>query len=171
MMARKTGGCDLLWWPCCYLLHLWGRHKVVLLLLMLRLELLLLGLAQLTLEWGIHHTILWRNTARPIPTRGSMRHPLPLFLVGLNNGLHHPLLVDGCTCQLIVRQARELYQAFLQMDGEPCTVHVGLLFICVHVVCAILSQGVELPGVVIHCMVPLLKVLKLLQLAAKQTRK
>jgi hypothetical protein len=30
-----------------------------------------------------------------------------------------------------------------------------------------LSQGVELPGVVIHCMVPLLKVLKLLQLAAE----
>jgi hypothetical protein len=40
----------------------------------------------------------------------------------------------GCTCQLIVRQAREMHQALLQMDGEPCTVQVGLLFICVDVV-------------------------------------
>jgi hypothetical protein len=57
------------------------------------------------------------------------------------------------------------------MDGEPCMLQVGLLFICVNVVCVILSQGVELPGVVIHCMVPLLKVLKLLQLAVEQTRR
>jgi hypothetical protein len=34
------------------------------------------------------------------------------------------------------------------MDVESCTVQVGLLFICVDVVCAILSQGVELPRVV-----------------------
>jgi hypothetical protein len=57
------------------------------------------------------------------------------------------------------------------MDGEPCMLQVGLLFICVNVVCVILSQGVELLGVVIHCMVPLLKVLKLLQLAVEQTRR
>jgi hypothetical protein len=43
-------------------------------------------------------------------------------------------LVDGCTCQLIVRQAREMHQALLQMDGEPYMVQVGLLFILVDVV-------------------------------------
>jgi hypothetical protein len=32
------------------------------------------------------------------------------FLIGLSNDLHHPLLVDGCTCQLIVRWAGELHQ-------------------------------------------------------------
>jgi hypothetical protein len=53
------------------------------------------------------------------------------------------------------------------MDGEPFTVEVGFLLIRINMICAILSQGVELPGVVIHCMVPLLKVLKLLQLAAE----
>jgi hypothetical protein len=171
MMAQKTGGCDLLWWPRCYLLQPWGKHTFVLLLLLLQLELLLLGLAQLTPEWGIHHTIHWRNTTRPIPARGFRHHSLPPFLISLSNVLHHPLLVDGCTSQLVVRQARELHQALLQMDGESYTVQVGLLFIHVDVVCDILSQGVELPGVVIHCMVPLLKVLKLLQLAAEQTRR
>jgi hypothetical protein len=44
------------------------------------------------------------------------------------------------------------------MDGEPCTVNVGILFIRVNVVCAILSQGVKLPCVVEYTMVPLLKV-------------
>jgi hypothetical protein len=115
--------------------------------------------------------ILWRNTARPIPARGSRRHPLPLFFIGLSNVLHHPLLVDGCTCQLVVRQARELHQVLLPMDGEPFTVEVGFLLIRINMICAILSHGVELPGVVIHYMVPLLKVLKLLQLAAEQTRR
>jgi hypothetical protein len=62
-----------------------------------------------------------------------------------------------------------MYQALLQMDGEPCTVQVGLLFICVDVVCAILSQGVELPRVVEYTVVPFLKVQELLQLAAEQT--
>jgi hypothetical protein len=52
-----------------------------------------------------------------------------------------------------------------------CTVHVGLLFICVKVVCAILSQGVELPRVVEYIVVPLLKVQKLLQLAMEQTHR
>jgi hypothetical protein len=50
-----------------------------------------------------------------------------------------------------------MHQAFLQVDGEPCTVQVGLL-IRVDVVCAILSQGVELACVVEYTMVPLLKV-------------
>jgi hypothetical protein len=44
------------------------------------------------------------------------------------------------------------------MDGEPCTVQVGLLFICVNVVCAILSQGVELSRVFEYTVVRLLKV-------------
>jgi hypothetical protein len=44
------------------------------------------------------------------------------------------------------------------MDGEPCMVQVGLLFIRVNVVCAILSQSVELPHVVEYTVVPLLKV-------------
>jgi hypothetical protein len=57
------------------------------------------------------------------------------------------------------------------MDGEPCMVHVGLLFICVNVVCAILSQGVELSHVVEYTVVPLLKVLEFLQHGAEQTRR
>jgi hypothetical protein len=57
------------------------------------------------------------------------------------------------------------------MDGEPCVVQVGLLFIRVDVVCAILSQGVELPRVVKYTVVPLLKVQELLQLAAEQTHR
>jgi hypothetical protein len=132
---------------------------------------LLLWSTQLTLRWGIHHAVLWRGTARTTASSGSRHHPLPLFLIGLSNGLHHPLLVDGCSCQLIVRQAREMYQALLQMDGEPCTVQVGLLFIRVDVVCAILNQGVELHCVVEYTVVPLLKVQELLHLAAEQTHK
>jgi hypothetical protein len=57
------------------------------------------------------------------------------------------------------------------MDGEPCMVQVRLLFIRVDVVCAILSQGVELPRVVAYTVVPLLKVQELLLLAVEQTRK
>jgi hypothetical protein len=57
------------------------------------------------------------------------------------------------------------------MDAEPRTVLVGLLFVRVNVVCAILSQGVELPCVVEYTVVPLLKVRELLQLAAEQTRR
>jgi hypothetical protein len=60
-----------------------------------------------------------------------------------------------------------MHQALLQMDDEPCTVQVGLLFIRVNVVCVILGQGVELPCVVEYTMVPLFKVQKLLQLAAE----
>jgi hypothetical protein len=57
------------------------------------------------------------------------------------------------------------------MDGETRTVQVGLLFICVDVVGAILSQGVELPHVVEYTVVPLLKVQELLQLAVEQARR
>jgi hypothetical protein len=53
------------------------------------------------------------------------------------------------------------------MDGEPYVVQAGLLFICVDVVCAILSQGVELPHVVEYTLVPLLKVQELIQVAAE----
>jgi hypothetical protein len=71
--------------------------------------LLLLWSTQLTPRWGIQHAVLKRSTARTTTTSGSNHHPLSLFLTGLSNGLHHPLLVDGCTCQLIVRQAREMH--------------------------------------------------------------
>jgi hypothetical protein len=127
--------------------------------------LLLLWSTQLTPRWIIHHAVLWRSTARTTTASRSRHHPLPLFLIGLSNIFHHPLLVDGCTCQLVIQQAREMYHALLQMDGEPHTVQVGLLFIRVDVVGAILSQGVELPHVVEYTMVPLLKVQELLQLA------
>jgi hypothetical protein len=116
--AWKAAGGKLLWWPDCSLLRQWGRGMVELLLLhLLLLELswlelwvmapilLLLLLTQLTPKWNIHHAVLWRSTA----TSGSRHHPLPLFLISLSNGLHHPLLVNGRTCQLIVRQAREMH--------------------------------------------------------------
>jgi hypothetical protein len=122
-------------------------------------------------RWGIHHAVLGRSTARTTTVNGSRHHRLPPFLIGLCNGLHHPFLVDGCTCQLIVRQTREMYQALLQMDGEPRTVQVCLIFICVNVVGAILSQGVELPRVVEYTVVLLLKVQELLQLAVEQTHR
>jgi hypothetical protein len=77
---------------------------------------------QLTPRWGVHHAVLGRNITRETTANGSRHHPLSLFLIGLNNDLHHPLLVDGCTCQLIVQQAGELHQVLLQMDGEPCMV-------------------------------------------------
>jgi hypothetical protein len=51
-----------------------------------------------------------------------------------------------------------MHQVLLQVDGEPCMVQVGLLFIPIDVVCVILSQGVELPCVVEYTAVPLLKV-------------
>jgi hypothetical protein len=64
--------------------------------------LLLLWSTQLTPRCGIHHAILERSTTRTTTASGSMHHLLPLFLISLSNGLHHPLLVDGCTCQLVV---------------------------------------------------------------------
>jgi hypothetical protein len=62
-----------------------------------------------------------------------------------------------------------MYQELLQMDGEPHTVQVGIVFICVDVVGAILSQGVELPRVVEYTVVLFLEVREVLQLAAEQT--
>jgi hypothetical protein len=154
--AWKVASGKLLWWPDGSLLRWWCRGTIELLLLLLLwlillelpwLELLAMGpillllwSMQLTPRWGIHYVVLWWSTARTTTASGSRHHPLPLFLIGLSNGLHHPLLVNGCTCQLIVRQAREMHQALLQMNGEPCMVQVSLLFICVNVVCAILSK-------------------------------
>jgi hypothetical protein len=107
--AWKVVGGKLLWWPDGSLLWWWSRGIVELLLLRLlllelpRLELwvmapilLLLWLMQLTPRWGIHHAVLHRSTARATAASGSRHHRLPLFLIGLSNGLRHPLLVDGC---------------------------------------------------------------------------
>jgi hypothetical protein len=123
--AWKVGGGKLLWWPDGSLLRRWSRDTVKLLMLLLlrllllqllQLELwvmapilLLLWSMQLTPKWGIHHAVLGRSTARTTAASESRHQPLPLFLIGLSNGLHHRLLVDGCTCQLIVRQAREMH--------------------------------------------------------------
>jgi hypothetical protein len=186
--AWKAAGGKLLWWPDCSRLQRWGRGTVELLLLLLLWLLLLLELpwlklwamapillllwsTQLTPRWGIHHAVLRRSTARATTASGSRHHPLPLFLIGLSNGLYHPILVNDCTCQLIICQVREMHQTLLQVDGEPCMVQVSLLFIRVNVVCAIFSQGVELPRVVEYTIVPLLKVQELLQLAAEQTHR
>jgi hypothetical protein len=125
----KVAGGELLWWSNGSLLQRWSRGTIELLLLLLLwllllelpwLELwatapilLLLWSTQLTPMWGIHHVILERSTARTTTASGSRHHPLPPFLIGLSNNLHHPFLVDGCTCQLIVRQTREMYQALL----------------------------------------------------------
>jgi hypothetical protein len=113
--AQKVMVGTLLWWPDCILLWRWGRSTVeLLMLLLLLLELLWLELwaiapillmlwsMQLTPRWGIHHAVLGRSTARTTTVSASRHHPLSLFLIGLSNGLHHPLLVNGCTCQLIV---------------------------------------------------------------------
>jgi hypothetical protein len=117
--AWKVAGGKLLWWPDGSMLWWWGRGTVELLLLLLLWLLLLLELSwlklwvmapvllllwstQLTPRWGIHHTLLRRSTAR-ITTACRSRHQLlPLFLIGLSNGLHHPLLVNGRTCPLVV---------------------------------------------------------------------
>jgi hypothetical protein len=77
------------------------------------LILLLLWSTQLTPRRGIHHAVLGRSTARTTTASVSRHHLLSLFLIGLSNGLHHALLIDGCTCQLIVRQAREMHEALL----------------------------------------------------------
>jgi hypothetical protein len=140
--AWKVAGGKLLWWPNGSLLRWWSRSTVELLLLELPwlelwvtvLILLLLWPTQLTSRWGVHHAVLRGSTARTTTASGSRHQPLSLFVIGLSNDLHHPLLVDGCTHQFDVRQASKLYQALLQVDGEPCTVQVGLLLICVDVV-------------------------------------
>jgi hypothetical protein len=64
--------------------------------------LLLLWSTQLTPRQGIHYAVLRRSSARTTTAHKSRHHLLPLFLIGLGNSLHHPLLVNGCTCQLVV---------------------------------------------------------------------
>jgi hypothetical protein len=111
----KVASGKLLWWPDYSLLRWSGRGMVeVLLRLLLLLELSQLKLwamapvllplwsTQLTPRWGIHHTVLRRSTARTTTACRSMHQLLPLFLIGLSNDLHHPLLVNGRTCQLDV---------------------------------------------------------------------
>jgi hypothetical protein len=149
--ARKVVAGCLLWRPDSNLLQWWGRSTIELLLLphllwLLSLKLswlelraiapilLLLWSTQLTPRRGIHHAVLRGSNARITTSHRSWHHLLPLFLIGLGNGLHHPFLVSGCTCQLVVRQVGEMYQTLLQVDGEPCTVQVGLLLICINVI-------------------------------------
>jgi hypothetical protein len=112
--AQKVVGGKLLWWHDGSLLQRWSRGTVELLLRWLLLELpwlelwamapilLLLWSTQLTPRWGIHYAVHWRSTARTTAASGSRHHPLPHFLIGLSNGLHHPLFVDGYTQQLVV---------------------------------------------------------------------
>jgi hypothetical protein len=50
-------------------------------------------------------------------------------------------------------------------------VEVGLLLISIPMIGAILSQGIELPGILEHAMVPLFEVQELLQPATEQTYK
>jgi hypothetical protein len=114
--AWKVAGRKLLWWHDGSLLRRWSRGTVELLLLLrlLLLELpwlelcvmapilLVMWPTQLTPRWGIHRAVLWRSTARTVAVDGSRYHPLPFFLIGLSNNLHHPLLVDGYTHQLDV---------------------------------------------------------------------
>jgi hypothetical protein len=147
---KTVTGC-LLWRPDSNLLQWWGRSTVELLLLPLllwlwslklpRLELrviapvlLLLWLTQLTSWRGIHHAVLRRGTARTTTSCRSGHHLLPLLLISRGNSLHHPFLVSGCTCQLVVRQVGEMYQMLLQVDGEPCMVQVGFLLIRINVI-------------------------------------
>jgi hypothetical protein len=148
--AWKVAGGELLWRPGGSLLRRWGRSTVELLLLLLWqlllqklpwLELwviapilLLLWPMQLSPRWGIHHVVLGRSTARTTTASRFWYHLLPLLLINLSNCLHHSLLINAHTHQLIVQQAGKLYQAFLQVDGELGTVQVGHFLIHVDVV-------------------------------------
>jgi hypothetical protein len=182
--AWKVAGRKFLWWPGGSLLWWWSRSTVELLLLRLlllelpRLEfwaivpiLLLLRSTQQTLRWGIHHAVVGRSIARTTTADRSRYHLLPLLLINLGNGLHHSLLINGHTLQLIVRQAGKLYQTLLQVDGESGTVQVGLFLIRIDVIGPILRKSVKLARVVEYIMVPLLKVQELLQLSVEQTRR
>jgi hypothetical protein len=124
--AQKVTVGSLLWWPDYNLLWQWVRSTVELLLLLLLLWLLWLELSWLELwviapillllwstqptpRWDIHHVVHGRSIARTTTASGSRHHPLSLFLISLINNLHYPPLVDGFTCQLVVRQAREMH--------------------------------------------------------------
>jgi hypothetical protein len=58
---------------------------------------------QLTHRWGIHHVVLGRSTTRTTTGSRSRYHLLPLLLISLSNGLHHSIMINGRTHQLIVR--------------------------------------------------------------------
>jgi hypothetical protein len=45
----------------------------------------------------------WGSTTRTTTASESRHHLLSLFLIGLSNGLHYPLLINGGTRQFIVR--------------------------------------------------------------------
>jgi hypothetical protein len=132
---------ELFWRPGGILLWQWGRSTVQLLLQLLLLKLpwlelwviapilLLLWSTQLTPRWGIHHVVLGGSTARTTTASGSRHHLFPLLLINPGNNLYHSLLINGRTCQLIVRQASELYLSLLQVDGESSAVQVGLFLI------------------------------------------
>jgi hypothetical protein len=124
--AWKVAGGKLLWWPGGSVLWRWSRSTIELLLLLpLLLELswlelsvtalilLLLWSMQLTPRWGTYHAVLGRSTARTTTASRSRYHLLPLLLINLSNDLHHSLLINGRTRELIVRQAGELYHALL----------------------------------------------------------
>jgi hypothetical protein len=147
--AWEVAGGKLLWWPDGS--QPWWCRSIVDLLPLLLLQLLLLELPQLELwviapillllwstqltpKWGIHHAVLGRITARTTTASRSRHNLFPLLLINLSNNPHHSLLINGCTCQLIVRQAGERYQVLLQVDGGSSTILVGLLLICVDVV-------------------------------------
>jgi hypothetical protein len=55
------------------------------------------------------------------------------------------------------------------VDGQSFTIEVGLLLISIHMIGAILSHGIELPGILKHDVVPLFEVQELFQLAVEQT--
>jgi hypothetical protein len=144
-IAGKVTGRNVLWCPNGSLLQWWCRSTVELLLLCLlelpRLELwviapvlLWLRLAQLISRWGIHHALLGRSTARTTTVSGSRHHLLSLFLIGLSNGLHYPLLINGGTHQFIVGKVGRKTQTLLQVDGKPFTIEISFLLIRVDVV-------------------------------------
>jgi hypothetical protein len=123
--AWKLAGGKMMWWPGGSLLWWWGRSTVELLLLLLWLLLilswlelwtiapivLLLWSTRLTPRWGIHQVVSGRSTTRTTTTSGSRHHLFSLLLINLGNYLHHSLLINGRTHQLIVQQAGEMYQA------------------------------------------------------------
>jgi hypothetical protein len=101
MLWRSDG--SLLWW--------WSRGTVELLLLLWLLLLELSAIAQiLLLLWSTQLTPGGVYTMRYLGG-AQLELPLPVdlgiilflfFLISLNNGLHHPLLVNGYTHQLVV---------------------------------------------------------------------
>jgi hypothetical protein len=113
--AWKVTGGELLWWPNGSLLWQWSRGTVELLLLQLwLLELpwlelwaiapimLLLWSTQLT-PGGVYTMWYLRGAPLELSLPADPGIILFLFFSLASLGHHHPLLVDGCTCQLVVR--------------------------------------------------------------------